>query len=333
MPLIAEAPKPVIRLSVAGRQTSRIVFFGTPMFAVPALRALHKSGWPIAVVVTAMDKPIGRRMLLTPSPVKSVAQELDIPVITPATLKDDGFLAQLSSLKPILGVVAAYGKIIPKSILNIFPKGILNIHPSLLPAYRGPSPIQAAILDGLKETGVSLMVLDEEMDHGPTLAQQKWAIPSGADYPFCESELSRLGANLLIDILPGYLAGSVEPMPQNHAKATSSYKFTREDGRIDWTAPASVVHNKIRALAANPGTWTTWNNRILNIFYAHPTSLTSDLKPSAKPGTIFLHSEELAVACGQGALAIETLQLQGSTRQSAKDFLNGHSAFVDSRLT
>lgn len=328
MSLIIQAPKAAIHLNVAGQQKTRIVFFGTPLFAVPALRALHKAGWPIAAVVTALDKPVGRRMLLTPSPVKTAAQELGLTVLTPEKLSV--ISEQLSELKPDIGVVVAYGKIIPQSVLDLFPKGILNIHPSLLPAYRGPSPIQAAILDGIKETGVSLMFLDAEMDHGPILAQQKWTIPGGADYAFCEEELSHLGAGLLVDTLPGYMAGSVKPVPQDHTKATLTHKFAREDGRLDWKAPASVVHDKIRALAANPGTWTMWNDQTLNIFYTH---IISESAAKDEPGKVFLHGGELAVVCGQGALAIETLQLQGSTRQSAKDFLNGHPAIIDSLLT
>src|ERR1043166_228008 len=268
MSIVIPAPQSGIQLTFAGKNL-RIVFFGTPQFAVPALRALYAAGWPVAAVVTAPDKAVGRHAVLTPSPVKTVAQELLIPVHSPATLKDAEFFNTFSELRPDLCVVVAYGKLIPERYLQVPRLGFINIHPSILPAYRGPSPIQSAILDGCSSTGVSLMLLDNEMDHGPVLAQMPWTIPQGTDVVFCEEELARVGSDLLIQTLPGYTDGTVKPQPQDHAHATFTKKFERVDGKIDWSRPAVEIFNQVRALAANPGTWTTWQGKTLNIFYAH----------------------------------------------------------------
>lgn len=238
----------------------RIVFFGTPAFAVPTLRKLHADGWPITAVVTAPDKPLGRKQVLTPSPVKVAATELGIQV-----------QHTLENLDFDLGVVVAYGKLIPQRILDIPRIGFLNIHPSMLPKYRGPSPIQSAILNGDTETGVSIMLLDAEMDHGPVLAQESYAIPPNAYSPQVEQDLAELGANLLLDIVKGPLLDVKGALshPQNHTAATFTKKFTREDGKLDWSQPAAAIHNRIRALAANPGTWTVVNGKTLNILSAH----------------------------------------------------------------
>ncbi len=329
MSIVIPAPQGAIRLVIASEKNLRVCFFGTPLFAVPALRALDSQGWPVAAVITAPDKPVGRRMLLTPSPVKTTAQELGMAVLSPATLKDDDFFAAFSDLRPDLCVVVAYGKLIPERYLKVPRLGFLNIHPSLLPAYRGPSPIQGALLDGCASTGVSLMVLDNEMDHGPVLAQVPWTIPGGADYPFCEDMLSGLGAQLLIDTLPGYVQGTVHPIPQDHSLATTTKKFTREDGRLDWTQSAAHINDRIRALGANPGTWTTWNERVLNISHAH---VVAQAVPTHSLGTIFSHADLVCVSCGTGAIALETVQLEGSTRQSARDFVNGRPAFIGATL-
>ncbi|MCC6405171.1 MAG: methionyl-tRNA formyltransferase [Candidatus Yanofskybacteria bacterium] len=329
MSIVIPAPKSAVRVSVASRSEARIVFFGTPLFAVPALRRLTADGWPIAAVITAPDRPVGRRMLLTPSPVKSAALELGIPVWTPQTLKDDEVFVRFSDLQPTIGIVVAYGKLIGQRYLEAVSRGFLNIHPSLLPAYRGPSPIQSAILDGCSNTGVSLMQLDAEMDHGPVVAQESWAIPRGFDAPMCEDELSHLGADLLARSLQNYLDGTLVPIPQNDALATFTKKFERPDGRIVWAQAATEISNRIRALAANPGTWTTWNEHTLNIAHAHPIDSAS----TEAPGTVVLHGSEVCVVCGTGMLALETIQLEGGTRQQARDFVNGRPAFVGAVLS
>lgn len=326
--IFVEAPKPTVRLSAAVQQQLRIVFFGTPLFAVPTLRRLYADGWPIEAVVTAPDKPVGRRMTLTPSPVKTAASELGLTVRTPMSLKDESFWTIFENLKPDLCIVVAYGRLIPQRYLEVPRLGFLNIHPSLLPAYRGPSPIQTAILDGCASTGVSIMVLDEQMDHGPVLAQESWVIPAGFDTPLCEDELSRLGADLLARTLLPYVKGAPSHV-QNHTQATFTKKFTREDGRLDWTKSAFELNNRIRALSANPGTWTTWADKTLNIIHAH---VYDGPVPPSPAGTVLLQSSQVVVVCGDGALTLESVQLEGSTRQGARDFINGRPQFIGSVL-
>lgn len=328
MPLIVEAPKPLTRITAAIRRELRIVFFGTPSFAVPALRALHTEGWPIDLVVTAPDKPVGRKLLLTPTPVNAVATELGLAVATPAKLSDDAFWAHYSHLRPDLGIVVAYGKIIPQRYLDEARLGFLNIHPSLLPLYRGPSPIASAILDGATQTGVTIMKLDDQMDHGPVLTQESWQIPSGFDTPMVTDELSRIGARLLTTVLPGYVDGTVIPSPQDHNRATYCSKFTREHGRIDWSQPATAVVNRIRALATNPGTWTSLDGAVLNILHAHVADSAFD----APAGTIGLVGREVVVACGSGTVALETVQPEGKTAMGARDFVNGRPTAIGAVL-
>jgi methionyl-tRNA formyltransferase len=226
----------------------RIIFFGTPACAVPVLESLAKN-FQVIGVVTASDRPVGRKKILTPSPVKVAASGLGIPIVP---------FAEFADLTPDLCIVAAYNKIIPASMLSLPRHGFINIHPSLLPAYRGPSPVKSAILDGCASTGVTIIALDQEMDHGPILAQASWSIPETADTDFCEAELFALGTRLLIDTIPGYITGALAPVQQDHSQATYTKKFTRDDGRLDWSQSAIRINDRIRALAANPGTWTTW---------------------------------------------------------------------------
>jgi methionyl-tRNA formyltransferase len=329
MSIVIPAPQGAMRLQVANEKNLRIVFLGTPKFSVHALRALMNTGWPIAAVVTAPDRPVGRRAVMTPSPVKAAAQGLGLTIYTPGTLKDEVFARQFQELRPDLCVVVAYNKIIPATYLQTPRLGFLNIHPSLLPLYRGPSPVRSAILDGCAGTGISIMLLDADVDHGPIVAQEAWTIPQGTDAAFCEDELFRLGAELLTKTLSEYVGGHIIPQPQDHAQATFTHKFTRTDGRLDWTQPAERINDRIRALGDNPGTWTTWDDKSLNIFFTHVIAQTFPARP---PGTVFLHEGHLAVACGSHALALEELQLEGGTRQSARDFRNGHASFVDAVL-
>lgn len=326
MAIFVEAPKSVPRIIVANHQNLKMVFFGTPQFAVPSLRALVTDHWPLSLVVTAPDKPVGRKAMLTPSPIKQVAQELGIPVATPEKLSVVS--DQLSALQPDLGIVVAYGKIIPKEILNMFRLGIINVHPSLLPKYRGPSPIQSAILNGDSETGVSIMLLDEAMDHGPVLAQEPWQIPSGFDAPACEDELSRLGADLLTRTVEKHIRGDIVPRPQDHTAATITKKFTREDGKIDWSQPANTILNRIRALAHEPGTWTIWREKTLNIRGVASKREGID----ETPGKIIQSGKEILVACGTSTLILDTIQLESSKSMSAHDFANGHADFIGSVL-
>jgi methionyl-tRNA formyltransferase len=248
-------------------------------------------------------------------------------VRTPVNLKDEPFWLEFSELRPDLCIVAAYGKLIPKRFLDIPRLGFLNIHPSLLPAYRGPSPIQSAILDGCASTGVSIMRVDEEMDHGPILAQEPWTIPAGFDAPACEGELADIGARLLTATLPGYIDGTAVPVPQDHAAATYTKKFSRDDGRLDWSELSAMVYNRIRALSSEPGTWTTWQGKALNILAAHPS-----IGPAAKPGAVVRSGSDIGVSCHDGILVVEQLQPEGGRVMDARAFANGHPEFIGSEV-
>lgn len=329
---------------------------------MPALKKLatclpdrQAGNWQLAGVVTAPDKPLGRKQVLTPSPVKSAALGIGVQALTPATLKDDNFFETFKNLKPDICIVVAYGKLIPQRYLNVPRFGFVNVHPSLLPKYRGPSPIQSAILNGDTETGVSIMLLDAEIDHGPVLAVSSFQLPANSTFSEIERDLAELGANLLIktlmNLIPqrgfsqggrpenktlGQQAEIVVPSrgmgfiskEQNHELATFTKKFTREDGRIDWTQPATAIYNRIRALSENPGTWTTWQGKVLNIF----KSETKNEKRKEKPGTVIRMDNGIGVVCGSDVLVLENIQLEGGKPMDCKSFLHGHFDFIGAIL-
>lgn len=231
--------------------TPRILFFGTPQFAVPALEALVSAGYAPALVVTAPDKPVGRKQLLTASPVRVRALELGLPVVTPHKLSELDLAGAWD-----LFVVVAYGKIIPQSILEIPKHGAVNIHPSLLPLFRGAAPIQGALLAGVEKTGVSLMLLDAEMDHGPLLAQETVELHGHETNAELQESFARKGAELLCRTMPSILNGTAVTTPQDHAKATFIKKISTEDGFIDFDQMSAVeIDRRVRALNPDPGTY------------------------------------------------------------------------------
>ncbi len=304
-----------------------IVFFGTPDFAVPSLHKLHKDGYDIGAVVTAPDQLVGRKKLLTPSPVKQAALELGLSVTTPQKL-DDAFFEEFKKLKPDLCIIVAYGKIIPEKYLAIPHLGFLNIHPSLLPKYRGPSPIQTAILNGETITGTSLQIIDKEIDHGPIIAQSQYEIPSTAYYPEVATELSEQGAQLLSESLPNYIGSEITPQEQDHSQATFCHMLSREDGRIRWNQPGEEVYNQIRALSHEPGTWTTWQGKSLRIIKAEPTMAS----PSETPGTVIKVENSIAIQTSTSPLIVLRMQLEGGKEVSSQEFVIGHPNFIGSKL-
>ncbi len=308
----------------------KIVFFGTSEFAVPALKNLLSFGYDVVAVVTQPEKPIGRARIVMPSPVKKTSFESNLKTFEPHNLKkDDKFLEEFKLLNPDLCVVAAYGKIIPSQYLEVPEYGFLNIHPSLLPKYRGPSPIQAAIINGDQETGVSIMKIDEEMDHGGIVSSIKYLVSSIKGYKEIEKELSEIGAELLIDTLPKYISGEIKPVEQDHSKATFTKLLTREDGRINWDRTGEEIFNQIRALSHEPGTWTIWKDKFFNIKSAEPTEIMAD---SSTPGTVEKLNNVIAVATKKCYLILKQIQLEGGKEMDAKDFLNGHPDFLGSKL-
>lgn len=232
----------------------KIVFFGTPEFAVIILDELKKAGILPALIVTAPDKPAGRGLALTPPPVKLWATQNSVEFLQPLKLNSD-FTNQLKTKNYQLFLVAAYGQILPKSILNVPEYGVLNVHPSLLPKFRGPTPVESAILAGEKETGVSIMLLDEEVDHGPLLRTASYKLPATITAPELEKTLARLGGELLSEIIPAWLAGKIKAEEQDHAKATFTKKITKENGLLDLSAPAEENYRKYLAYYGWPGVY------------------------------------------------------------------------------
>lgn len=244
----------------------RIVFFGTPKLGATVLEELIANSQSPIAVVTREDKPAGRGQRVSLPPVKIVAQKHKIPVFQPPKLKENqDFFGKLRSLKPNLGVVAAYGRIIPKEVLEIFPKGILNVHPSLLPRYRGASPIQSAILEGEKETGVTIILLDEELDHGPILAQEILKIDKDDTQETLIQKLGQMGAKILVKVIPSWLSGKIKPKEQDHKKAILTKMLTKEDGYIDLekTPNPEKFQLMIRAFYPWPGVWTQVNGKVI----------------------------------------------------------------------
>jgi len=241
------------------------VFFGTPRFAEIVLNSLIAGGMPPLAIVANPDRPTGRKKIFTPPPVKLLAEKSGIAVLQPEKL-DESFKLQVSDLRPQFAIVAAYGKIIPKSVIDLFPKGIVGVHPSLLPKHRGASPLQSSILAGDEKTGVSLYLLDEKMDNGPILDQKRVPLRHQT-YEELEAELAALGGTLALQIVPKYLSGDLKPQAQNGAEATFTKKFTTEDGFVEESellraesgenlALAVLIDRKIRALNPEPGAWT-----------------------------------------------------------------------------
>ena len=240
-------------------QALKIIFIGTPEFGATVLEELIKGGFPPILVITETDKPSGRKQAITPPPVKITAQKYDIPVLQPKNIKNLDL--EIKNLKPDLGILAAYGQILPKNILEIPKFGFLNVHPSLLPKYRGATPVQSAILNGDKETGLSIMAMNEKMDEGHILAQKELQITSSATFKELEEGLAKLGGKLLIETIPKWLAGEIQPTPQDQDKATYTKILTKKDGLIDLGEPAEIIERKIRAFTPWPGAYTFINGK------------------------------------------------------------------------
>ncbi len=297
-----------------------IIFFGTPEFAVPALHSLHKSRFTISLVVTQPDRPKGRGRKLLPSPVKTAALQLGYEVLQPDSIRSDHFHQTIVSYNPDYLVVVAFGQFIPKNLLTLPKRYPINIHPSLLPRYRGPAPIQWAVINGDKETGVTIMVLDAGMDSGDILLAEKEKIFPDDTSATLHDRLAEKGANLLVNALEQIEANNLKPIPQDHSQAIVAPLLKKEDGRIDWTQDAQRIEAFIRGMTPWPGAFTFWGEKCLKLFKAKTASMTDPVLP----GTIIQgFQDELRVSTGKGALSI--LEIQGSSgkRLSIRDFLRG----------
>ena len=296
----------------------RVLFFGTPDFAVPSLRALVGEGFDVAAVVTRPDRPTGRhRSYVTASAVKAAALAEDLDILQPERPSAPEFLAAVRALAPELSIVAAYGHILPQALLDIPRLGSVNVHASLLPALRGAAPIQRAILEGYTETGITIMQMDAGMDTGAILHQVVAPIAPDETGGELMERLAELGAEALVEGLTLMEEAGLEPKPQDHARATMAPKIRREEERIDWTCEAEAVARKIRAFDPNPGAWTSCRSRELKLFGGSAGG------ESGEPGRVLEAGEVLRIACGSGAVTATEVQPAGRARMAARAFVNG----------
>ncbi len=298
----------------------RIVFAGTPEFAVPALRALCQSPHPIVGVYTQPDRPAGRGQKLTPSPVKQTALETGLPVFQPETLRSPEAQDELRALNPDLMVVVAYGLILPPAVIAIPPLGCVNIHASLLPRWRGAAPIQRAILAGDAVTGVTIMFIETRLDAGPMLHRKSCPIRAGESAGALHDRLAILGAEALMETLPALATGTAQPEIQDERHVTHAAKFTKEDAWLDWRRPALELERQVRAMNPWPVAATLHEEQPFRIWQA--TALNEPA--GALPGVVLNRSGTLDVATGAGVLRLQEVQLPGARRIQGLDFRNAH---------
>ena len=322
----------------------RVIYMGTPYFAVPALTALIEGqapgailseGFELVTVITRPDKPAGRGRELAHSPIKQTAVTHNIPVWQPGSFKKAENSAALAAYKADLYVVAAFGQILPQVVLDQPRYGTINIHASLLPKYRGADPIAEAILQGDREAGVSIMLLDAGIDTGPVLYKKSISLSDDETTGSLTPKLAELGSQALIEALPGWLTGKLQPEPQDEQYATHTRMLKKEDGVIHWDLPAAVIARKVRAYMPWPGAYTYWRGKYLKIISAHSLSVETEKKQI--PGTVSIREEAghrvLAVVTGSGLLLIKQLQLEGKKALSADEFVRGYAQIAGQVLT
>ncbi len=302
-----------------------IVFMGTPEFALPVLSALIAQHHVVGVV-TQPDRPAGRSKEPQFSPVKQLALAHEIPVFQPVKIRQPDAIAELKRWQADVYVVAAFGQILPQTLLDIPAHGSINVHASLLPRWRGAAPIQAVIRAGDSQSGITIMKMDAGLDTGPILSQR--AIPLAADETAAtlHDKLATLGADLLIETLPGYLEGRIQPQPQDDSKSTYAPMLKKEEGLIDWTQPAEQIERQIRAFTPWPGSFTTWNGQQLKILQAQVAAGT------AAPGQVIPFGESAAVGTAKDLLVLQQVQMAGRKAMPAADFLRGYGEFSRSQL-
>jgi methionyl-tRNA formyltransferase len=292
---------------------------GTSAFAVPTLACLFEEGFNITGVITQPDKPSGRGQAVQPTPVKKKAHELQLAIYQPPSLKDESALSLFKALAPDLIVVVAYGKILPPWLLQMPRYGAVNLHGSLLPKYRGAAPIHWAVANGEIETGVCTMRVEEGLDTGPVYLYGKTKISPEENVPQLSDRLAIMGTKLMVETINGILAGTLKPVPQDHSKATTAPILRKTDGYIDWTAPASRIHNRVRAFNPWPGALTRFRGSMCKILQTRPVPAHE-----GDPGTIGVDRRSMRVNCGENT-ALEILQLQPENRKpvTGLDFANG----------
>jgi methionyl-tRNA formyltransferase len=307
---------------------ARVIFMGSAEYSVPSLMALTMAHQVVGVV-TQPDRPAGRGQKVVANPVKRLAEASEFPIYQPTTLRTAEAVSQLAGWEPEVIVVAAFGHILREPILELALHGCVNVHASLLPRWRGASPVAAAILAGDTETGVTIMKMDRGMDTGPILAQEATGIEVDDTTASLSARLAELGAWLLVEVLPPYLEGDLVPMPQPEAGVTYASLLTKEDGRIDWTIPAVQIDRQVRAFTPWPGAYTFWEGTLLKVLEAIPFE---DWTGPERPGTILEGEVRPLVATGEGAVWLTRLQLAGKKAMTADVFLRGRPDFVGAVL-
>ncbi|MEW6142053.1 MAG: methionyl-tRNA formyltransferase [Chloroflexota bacterium] len=309
----------------------KIIFMGTPAFAVPVLEALARLPYQMVGVITQPDRASGRGRHLAESPVKKSAIVLGIPVFQPEKLSAPEAFEQLSALAPDLIVVAAYGHILKKDVLSLPRFGCLNVHPSLLPKHRGASPVAGAILAGDEETGVTIMLMDEGMDTGPVLSRVPAPVLPQDTTGSLAEKLARIGADLLVETVPLWVEGKLKPQPQDNSRATYTRVIMPQDGLLDWKLAAQELWLRVRAFSPWPGSYTFWKGRRLKVIEVAPVGVTSDQPGKVVPlpaGSL----SPVGVTTGSGALGLLRVQLEGKRELAIDEFLRGSRDFVGSVL-
>jgi methionyl-tRNA formyltransferase len=314
----------------AGSPPLRIVYFGTPAFAVPTLQALLNSRHRVVALVSQPDRPSGRGHRVAATPTKTHAVLCGVPVLQPTKLRDEAFLTAITELRPDLGVVAAYGRILPDALLAIPRLGMINVHASLLPAYRGAAPVHRAVIAGDTETGVTIMRVVQELDAGPMLARAAVPIGQDATSPEIETRLAERGAALLLDVVDQLADGTAVETPQDDAKATLAPKILKTESPIDWSMPASRIHNLVRGLQPWPLASTTVSG---SRFLIHRTAISGEPGERAAAGTVIrAEGDSLDVTTGEGVIRILQIQPEGRRVMTAREFLSGHKVPPGSKL-
>lgn len=297
-----------------------VVFMGTPDFAVPTLQALHRSVFDLRLVVTQPDRPRGRGRKLSAPPVKRKAEQLEYPIIQPRDIREADFIDRLRAIAPDFLVVVAFGQILPRTILSLPKRGPINVHASLLPRYRGPAPIQWAIMRGEKTTGITTILMDHGVDTGDILLTAETPLSSSDTAAAVHDRLADMGADLLVRTLTGFGDGSIRPRAQNHAQATYAPMLTKANGRIDWTQPADAIDAKIRAVTPWPGAFCQYGGHRLKIHQARAIAQTVDVPPgTVVPG----FPDELRIAAADGVLLVIEIQSASGKRMPIRHFLHG----------
>ena len=310
------------------KRNKKIIFFGTPDFAAVILKALMKNGFNVVAVFMQPDKKIGRKQEATFSPVKKLALEKKIKIFQPENLRNESLIGKIREIGADLIIVAAYGKILPKEILKIPRYGSVNVHASLLPKYRGASPVQGAILGGEKETGVTLILMNEKMDEGDVLMQEKIQVGESETAENLLRKLGRLGAKMLVGFVPDWISGKIKPQPQDETKAIYCKPIRREDGKINWSKPAEEIYRKYRAYQPWPGIFTSYDKKgRLSRLKLISISAEQGVGAGKKPGEVVKYDQDVGIQTGKGLIILYKVQPEGKKIMSVSEFLCGNPRF------